>query len=114
MRLPNAAIAVIDAAKVRDYLLSHDHRDGRSKARFFGRLGFSQAGWLSLRDQLLAVARDGEAELVEPGAYGQKYVVRGMIQGPTGRAAAVVTVWIVLRGEEAPRFVTAYPGEAFR
>ncbi len=25
--------------------------------------------------------------------------------------AALVTVWIVLRGEQAPRFVTAYPEE---
>ena len=41
--------------------------------------------------------------------YGQKYEVGGFLQGPTGREAPVVTVWIVLRGEDVPRLVTAYP-----
>jgi hypothetical protein len=40
-----------------------------------------------------------------------KYVVRGTLNGPSGEAADVITVWIVLDGESAPRFVTAYPGE---
>lgn len=112
MRLPNAERAAADSVKVRDYLLSPDHRDGRSKARFFGALGFTRDGWSLLRDALLAVARDGEAESAEGGVYGHKYVVRGIVQGPTDRAAGVVTVWIVLRGEDIPRLVTAYPGEA--
>jgi hypothetical protein len=39
-----------------------------------------------------------------------EYEARGTIQRPGGKAAVVVTVWIVLRGEDFPRFVTAYPG----
>ena len=65
-------------------------------------------------DALLAVARDGDAEPGEASVFGQKYVVRGIVRGPAGRAAAVVTAWIVLRGEDVPRLVTAYPGEAPR
>jgi hypothetical protein len=114
MRLPNAGRAVVDPAKVRDYLLSPDHPDGSSKARFFGALGFTREGWPRLRDALLAVAREGEAEPGTASVFGQKYVARGIIPGPDGRAAAVVTVWIVLRGDDVPRFVTAYPGEAPR
>lgn len=38
----------------------------------------------------------------------QKYVVRGTIHGAMA-AAAIVSVWIVLHGEDFPRFVTAYP-----
>jgi hypothetical protein len=34
---------------------------------------------------------------------------RGTITGPAGRSAAIVTAWIVLRGEEFARFVSAYP-----
>jgi hypothetical protein len=37
--------------------------------------------------------------------------VHGTITGPSGRAAGVVAVWIILNGEDFPRFVTAYPGE---
>ena len=40
-----------------------------------------------------------------------KYVVSGRLSGPSGDAAGVITVWIILDGESAPRFVTAYPGE---
>jgi hypothetical protein len=114
LRLPNAERATVDDAKVRDYLLSPDHRVGRSKARFFGALGFSHAAWPALRDALLALAREGAAEPGVTSVFGQKYVVRGMLRGPTGRAAAVVTAWIVLRGEDVPRFVTAYPAEGPR
>jgi hypothetical protein len=111
LRLPNAAQAVVDPAKVRDYLLSPEHPVGRAKARFFGALGFRRADWSALRDALLAHAR-GEAEPAGGGAHGQKYAVRGILQGPAGREAPVVSVWIVLTGEDVPRLVTAYPGEA--
>ena len=32
------------------------------------------------------------------------------MQGPSGRIAQIVVVWIILSGEDFPRFVTAYPG----
>ena len=54
---------------------------------------------------------DGEA--VEGGDtwYGKKYEVRGTISSPTGQDISLVTVWIILTGEDVPRFVTAYPGD---
>jgi hypothetical protein len=102
VRLPNAEQAIVPPEKVRDYLLSPEHPVGRAKARFFAALGFRQAEWEALRAALWAHADVGEAEPV-PSAYGRKYEVRGMLQGPGGRSAAVVTVWIILAGEEAPR-----------
>jgi hypothetical protein len=109
VRIPGAERAVVDAAKVRDYLLSPAHRVGSAKARFFTQLGFGAGNWESFRDELLRFA-EGNAEVAETNRFGQKYVVLGTIEGPTGRAAPVVVVWIVLHGEDAPRFVTAYPG----
>lgn len=110
MKLPNAEQAIVDPPKVRDYLLSPEHPVGRAKARFFVALGFSLVAWPALRDALLAHAR-GEAEPAGAGAHGRKYVVRGILQGPGGREAPVVSVWIVLAGEDVPRLITAYPGE---
>lgn len=49
------------------------------------------------------------AEVAERTDYGQKYIVRGTIVGTAARNAKVLTAWIVLHGEEVPRFVTAYP-----
>lgn len=114
MRLPNVERAVAEEAKVRDYLLSPEHPVGRAKARFFAGLGFTRDGWPLLRDALLAVALEGEAELGEATVFGQKYAVRGIVRGPAGRSAPVLTAWIVRRGEDAPRLVSAYPGEVPR
>ena len=109
MRIPGAERASIDAAKVRDYLLSSEHRVGSAKARFFTQLGFDHQRWTLLRDELHRFAQQ-EAQLGGATPFGQKYVVPGTIQGPPGRAAPIVAVWIILNGEDFPRFVTAYPG----
>lgn len=42
---------------------------------------------------------------------GHPVEVRGTIQGPSGWRAEIVTVWIVLAGETAPRFETAVSGD---
>ena len=109
MRIPGAERAVVDAAKIRDYLLSPEHRVGSAKARFFAQLGFERQNWTVLQDELSGFATR-EAELGGSTRFGQKYVVAGTIRGPAGRVAALVVVWIVLNGEDFPRFVTAYPG----
>ncbi len=97
--------------KVRDYLLSPEHPVGWTKARFFGALGFTRSAWPVLRMTLLDLAVTGEAVTGPTTPHGQKYEVRGTIHGPLGREAQIVTIWIVLSGEDFPRLVTAYPGE---
>lgn len=109
MRLPNADRAVIDAPKVRDYLLSETHAVGRFKAVFFTSLGYSNDRWELLRDDLLALARDGSATSEKPSPFGRTFEVDGMLTGPTGRSADVRSVWIVRTTEDTPRFVTAFP-----
>ncbi len=52
MRLPNAEYAVVDKAKVREYLLSTEHPVGRFKARFFRAHCYSTTEWTLLRDAL--------------------------------------------------------------
>jgi hypothetical protein len=111
VKLPNAERAVIDAAKVRDYLLSESHPVGRFKSAFFRSLGYSVARWEELEEDIRTHALAGDAETDEANAYGQKYRVAGPLAGRIGGQANIVTVWIVLEGEEAPRFITAFPGE---
>lgn len=110
MKLPGADESICDAAKVRDYLLSLEHPVGRSKARFFESLGFTRLEWPALASALVRLGRDGDAELGASSVFGQKYLVRGSIQGPSGEAAVIVTVWIILSGETTPRLITAHPG----
>ena len=41
--------------------------------------------------------------------WGEKYLVDGPLDSPSGITPAVRTVWIVDAGTDAPRLVTAYP-----
>ena len=109
MKIPGAERAILDATKVCDYLLSPEHRVGSAKARFFVQLGFEHRNWTVLQDELHRFAQR-EAQLGGATRFGQKYVVPDTIQGPSGRVAHIVVVWIILNGEDFPRFVTAYPG----
>jgi hypothetical protein len=48
MRLPAAQLAIVEAAKIRDYLLSLEHPVGRYKASFFTALGYTREDWQRL------------------------------------------------------------------
>jgi hypothetical protein len=110
MRLPNADRAIIEREKLREYLLSRTHPVGRFKAAFFEALGYSAATWRQLeidlrRQHLVRDAVPGHRSL-----YGQKYEIQASLVGPSGRRATVVSVWVVLSGDDVPRLVTAHPG----
>ena len=87
------------------------HPVGRFKVPFFISLGYTSANWRRPEEDLLALAVSGDAELGKSSPYGQKYEIRGTLSGPSGRSAGVLTVWIILFGDGAPQFVTAFPGE---
>jgi len=110
VKVPDVEQAVVDPAKVRDYLLSPSHPVGRFKSQFFVRLGYSQEQWEVLAGELKRHAEDGSATEGEPSPYGKKFEVRGKLVGPSGRAANIISIWIILHGKDAPRFVTAFPG----
>ena len=104
----DAAAAVISPEKLRDYLLSTTHPIGRYKSTFFRSLGYMQDQWQVLERDLRAILLN-EAHIAGSTEYGQKFTVRGVLSGPNGRAAAILSFWIILTAERAPRFVTAYP-----
>jgi hypothetical protein len=108
--LPNPEQAVIDDAKLRDYLLSPTHPVGRFKAPFFAALGYTQENWHQLGQDLREQHVGRQAQTGDLTKYGQKYRIVAEFRGPSGRIANVVSVWIVLLGEDFPRFVTAHPG----
>ncbi len=111
MKLPNPDRAVIEPAKLRDYLLSAAHPVGRFKAVFFSALGFSQENWTELETALRTQHVREEAEPSKKSRHGETFEIHATLIGPSGRVANVASVWIVRAGEDFPRFVTAYPGE---
>ena len=110
MQIPNADRVLIDPRKLRDYLLSRSHSVGRFKSAFFLALGYSAEDWTRLEADLRSQHLTKETLAEERTAHGQKYTIRATLRGPSGRTADVVSVWFIRRGENFPRFVTAYPG----
>ena len=102
----------MDPRKVRDYLLSFGHREGRYKAAFFFNLGYSGVRWARLHADLLEMARTANATAGERTRYGQKYLTVGLLTGASGRQAEVTAVWIIRCSEDFPRLVTVVPGRA--
>jgi hypothetical protein len=80
------------------------------KAAFFGSLGYEAGAWQRLEADLRGQLLPQPARQLENTPYGRKFVVRGRLVGPSGKAEQVTSVWIVLTAEDFPRFVTAYPG----
>lgn len=71
---------------------------------------FIQEEWRRLEADLRSQHLTKEARPVVTSRYGQKYEVRAALVGSAGRSAQVVSAWVVLAGDDVPRFVTAYPG----
>jgi hypothetical protein len=109
LRLPGAKFAQVDTAKVSGYLLNLSHPDGSGKARFFMRFGYDQAHPEELAADLQKHGQDHEVSGSAESEYGVRYSVDGKLETRDGRSALVRTVWIVERGSETPRLITAHP-----
>lgn len=109
MKLPNRDKAVIPKDKLLKYLLSEIHPQGRSKARFFLSVGFSQLNIRALSKALKKIAKESEVNSKVSSPHGEKYVLNGDIKAPIGKTIKIRTIWIIDKGQKRPRFVTAYP-----
>jgi hypothetical protein len=112
MKLPRNLEAIVTESKLTGYLLSETHSVGRTKARYFRALGYSERNLVRLKEAVIAVAVTGEVAESISTPFGMKYVIDGDLDAPAGIRARVRTVWILESGEDLPRFVTAYPTSA--
>ena len=110
--LPNAEKAVIDPAKIRDYLLSPVHPVGRFKAVVFQALGYTAEGWEQLRDDILCFVSGSEIFTTVETAWGLRFKIRSQWQGANSRSLSVITIWQEDRESEVLRFVTLYPDKS--
>ena len=108
MKLPNWKNAYIPSEKLTGYLLSESHSIGKSKAKFFRAIGFNEANTDVLKHHLISIAQSEDVTEVVSTARGIKYVLDGFIQSSRGNLK-IRTVWIIEKGQDRPRFVTAYP-----
>lgn len=109
MKLPNRETAYIPSSKLADYLLSQTHAIGKSKAKFFQKLGFDTTNVDAFERGLREIAQEYEITEQISILQGEKYIIDGVLQTPIGRLVNIKTVWIIEKDEINPRFVTAYP-----
>jgi hypothetical protein len=64
-----------------------------------------------LQADLRQIIRQEKAVNYGRNDYGEKYTVLARLTTPSGVSRDIITVWIVLSGEDVPRFITAYPRE---
>jgi hypothetical protein len=100
MLLPHADQAIVDDAKLLDYVLNPGHPVGRHHAALFETLlGITRLNYLLLKEQLLRAATSVEVEPGKPSAFGEKFVMRFAASGPVG-SRVIVAVW--MREEAQP------------
>jgi hypothetical protein len=108
MKLPNAERAFVDIAKLRDYSLNAEHKEGKHKARVFAAalgLGIDDAEWL--QKKLLDVAQSDDCRLGRRTESGHRYLIDFELSRE-GKSARLRSVWIVRTEEDHPRLVTCY------
>lgn len=109
MRIPNAEHAIVDIRKLRDYCLNPQNEEGKHKAhQFYVKIGMRVDNAEELRDALLQAVLTNDAELGKNDVYGQRYTIDFTLHWH-GRQATIRSAWIIDRGSEVPRLVTAYP-----
>jgi hypothetical protein len=97
-----------DIAKLRDYSLNAEHKEGKHKARVFAAalgLGPGDAEWL--RAKLLNIARSEDCRLGRKTDYGQRYLIDSELSHER-KSAQIRSVWIIRKGENSPRLITCY------
>ena len=108
MRLPNAASAIVEIEKLRDYCLSESHPRGKHKARVFATaLGLTANDVLELRDAILSAVQIEDTLAGERDEYGQRYIVDFSMKRQS-REAVIRSAWIIRRGEDVPRLTSCY------
>ena len=108
MKLPNAARAVVEVEKLRNYCLSSSHPRGRHKARVFAAvLGLTADDAEDRKEAILAGIASEEATPSDDDEYGQRYVV-DFTMNRQDHEAMIRSSWIIRSGEDFPRLTSCY------
>lgn len=112
MKLPNYEQAIVPQKKITQYLLSLTHPDGKSKAKFFLRFGFTKDAWETMAIAFINHASNHELAKIEESPFGIRYVVEGELITPDGRNPEVRSIWFIATGDDIPKLISAYPLES--
>ncbi len=109
MKVPNARRAVIERAKLVDYLLNPEHVYGGPKAKLLRSLGYAIDDWSRLESDIRSQHLTQDVSATREVAWGVRYEIVGLLAGPAGKSVMFRSIWQIDRGTDAPRLVTMYP-----
>jgi hypothetical protein len=109
MKLPNAEMAVIEQAKLVDYVLNVEHVYGGAKARLLQSLGYTVDEWPQLESDIRAQFLPCDVAFTKDTPWGMRYEIVAPLAGPVGKAVVFRSIWQIDRGTDAPRLITMYP-----
>lgn len=108
--MPDFSDPDIPEQKLRDYLLSPTHKDGRHKlALFESRFGVGPDDRERCVELLMEVTRQGTIEDIRERDDCRVYAIRGTVAGVDGQEYEMRVCWKVPREGGRASFVTAYP-----
>ncbi|MVM38449.1 hypothetical protein GO730_14170 [Spirosoma sp. HMF3257] len=94
---------ILDSRKITEYLLIWKAES--DKSAFLINLGYTQANWQELEEDILDIIANGDAIYSRPAPFGgDLYKVNGTL-----RNFGVVTIWLYTSEPLSWRFVTLYP-----
>jgi hypothetical protein len=105
---PDFLSAIVDDAKLSDYLFDANHYDGWPKGRFLILAGFNENDSNAVRAALVSQAVESDV-VTTTTPYGIKYECEGLIVSPTGSKRLIRSVWQIDSGSTTIRFVTFKP-----
>lgn len=109
MNIPNSDRALIEPAKLTEYLLNPDHKRGGAKAKLLIQFGYSLDNWLQLEADIREFHLTADVSLVKETAYGVRYEISANLITPIDRNLLVKTVWQIDLDSEVPRLITLVP-----
>ena len=107
MTLPNIDQVVVPRAKVVDYLLSQTHRDGRHKAAFFLRFGFTPDKWQEMAAALVQHAVDHGLTREEPSPFGRRLGARRSLDPRHPLPFSDMHIWDIIAERQATQQIQA-------
>ncbi|WP_374755656.1 DUF6883 domain-containing protein [Dyadobacter jiangsuensis] len=111
-KLPNCSEAVISRSKIEHYLLNPAHCEGKSKAMFFSKFGYSLANSSDFHESLRALACESLIiHIEERPPFGTRITTEGTLHTPDLRNPRVRIGWFFDRDDpkNIPRLITVIP-----
>jgi hypothetical protein len=114
-KLPVCTQAIIPRNKIENYPLNFDHREGKSKAVFFSKFGYSLANSREFYEALRELACESIVVQVEERfPFGTRITTEGALRTPDSRNPKIRMGWFFDREnrEKIPRLIAVIPARS--